>query len=227
MGKYGVMLTFPDGTPFYIDDTIPLALVYKRDFSFDASNTTAMVLEPNTGVPYLYFIRFNEQYSWGYQYPGVGNSAGKHVIDVGAYYGGTVSGRLYCFGAVAQPINSRYGVAIFDAQGRCILTHETRVLKGLNKTGASGNQGTATYLNETIAGRKAIAPGRTGIIIYSQNVGGNIITALEPHATACWQDGGNTRIAAVPTTRSRQTIAINSTTGNNYRPLYIDCSVYD
>lgn len=228
MAGYGAMLTFPDGTPFYIDGTIPLALVYKRDFSFDASNTTAMVLEPNTGLPYLYFIRFNEQYSWGYQYPGIGNSAGKHVIDVGAYYGGSVSGRLYCFGAMAQPLpSSRWGVAIWNASGECILTNETVTLKGLNRTGASGNQGTAKYLNETIVGRKAISPGRTGIIVYSQNVGGNIITVLEPHATACWQDGANTRVVAVPTTRSSQAIPVNSSTGNNYRPVYIDCNEYD
>ncbi|MBD8153312.1 hypothetical protein [Pantoea agglomerans] len=220
------MLSFPDGTPFYIDGTIPISLAYKRDFSFDASVTNPMVLEPNTGMPYLYFIRFNEPYSWGYQYPGSGSVAGRHVIDVGAYNGGVVSGRLYCFGAVPQTVPA-FGLAVWNAQGQCILTHETVTLKGLNRTGASGNQGAATYLNETIAGRKAIAPGRTGIIIYSQMVGGHIITALEPHATACWLEGGNTRVVAVPTTRSRQTIAINSSTGNNYRPIYIDCNDYD
>ncbi|PVY82777.1 hypothetical protein C7427_109177 [Pantoea ananatis] len=220
------MLSFPDGTPFYIDGTIPLALVYKRDFSFDASSTTGMLLEPNTGVPYLYFIRFNEPYSWGYQHPGADSAAGKHVIDVGAYSGGTVSGRLYCFGAVPQKFPA-FGIAIWNANKECILTHETVTLKGLNKTGASGNAGTAVYLNETLPGTKAIAPGRTGIIIYSQSVGGRPVTALEPHATACWLEGGNTRVASVPTTRSRQIINMQSTTGNNYRPLYIDCTLYD
>lgn len=223
---WGAMLTFPDGTPFYIHDTIPLALVYKRDFSYGASGITSIALESNTGLPYLYFIRFNEAQSWGYQYPGSGGNAGRHMIDVGAYSGGVVSGRLYCFGAVEQPL-PKWGMVIWDAQGKCILTNETRVLKGIEKTGASGPAGTAKYLNETIAGTKAIAPGRTGVIIYSSKVGGNPIIVAEPHATACWQEGGNTRVVSVPIPRSSQLIPVNSTRGNNYRPIYIDCTVYD
>ncbi|RQM37648.1 hypothetical protein EB241_14060 [Erwinia psidii] len=78
-----------------------------------------------------------------------------------------MSGTIYVFGAVVQTVPA-WGIQINDSTGKCILTNETRVLRGINIVSPTGNAGTADYLNETVAGKKAIIPAQCGAVVYSQ-----------------------------------------------------------
>lgn len=220
------MLTREDGTPFYIQDTIPFALVRRQTFSVDATvnsgNGQRISLDSSNGIPYLYFVRFDQPDGWGYQQA----LSGTHGLVVGAFSSGTVSGTIYVFGAVVQPVPA-WGIAIYDGAGRCILTNETRVLLGINVVNPTGNAGTADYLNETISGKKAIIPARCGAVVYSQFIGGNIVTQIITRSTGCYWNGINTIIKSNQMGRSSASIAVSSTKGSGYAPPYIECSLYD
>jgi len=221
--SWGAMLRYPDGTPFYISGTIPMALVYKRDFSYSTSDYGhGQDLEDNNDAPYIYFVRFNEEYSTAYHSP----NSGKRQIIFWNNRQDNVTGTIYCFGAVPQT-PPKYGVAIWNEKNECILTNETKTLKGINVTGASGPAGTALYLNEKIPGRKAIIPGRTGTITYGGIIGGRPVLALEQYATNCYYDGVNTIVRSTPYNGGSQMVPITQNFSLNYRPAYIDCSIYD
>lgn len=220
------MLTREDGTPFYVQDTIPFALIRRQTFSVDAKvnsgNGQRISLDSTGEVPYLYFVRFDQPDGWGYQQI----VTGTHGLVVGASRSGTVSGTIYVFGAVAQPVPV-WGIAIYDENGRCILTNETKVLRGINIVIPTGRAGTAGYLNETIAGKKAIIPARCGAVVYSQTVGGNIFTQIIIHSTGCYWNGDNTVVRSNEMGRGSSIIPVNSTKGSGYAPPYIDCTIYD
>ncbi len=220
------MLTREDGTPFYIQDTIPIALVRKQTFSVDATvnsgNGQRITLDASTGTPYLYFVRFDQSDGWAYQQA----ASGTHGLVVGAFSSGTVSGTIYVFGAVVQTVPA-WGIQINDSTGKCILTNETRVLRGINIVNPTGNAGTADYLNETVTGKKAIIPARCGAVVYSQTIGGNVVTQIIMRSTGCYFDGTNTIIKSNQMGRSSASIAVSSTKGSGYAPPYIDCNLYD
>ncbi|QXG07658.1 hypothetical protein [Erwinia phage Snitter] len=224
--SFGAMMLREDGTPFFIQDTVPMCLVRRQDFNVNATensgNGTSITLDAIGSVPYLYFVRFNQSDGWGYQ----SASGNQHRLIVGAFSSGNVSGRIYVFGAQFQPTPAM-GIAIYDSQGRCILTNETVVLKGINIVNPTGNAGTADYLNETIGGRIAIIPARCGAVVYSQFIGGNIITQIIQRSTGCWFNGTNTIVRSNQMGRSSASIGVSSTKGSGYAPPYINCNLYD
>lgn len=224
--SFGAMLRRQDGTPFYIDGTMPISLVRKQNFSVDATvnsgNGQRIPLDTSSGTPYLYFVRLEQPDGWAYQQV----VSGRHGIVVGAFSSGAVSGVIYVFGAVVQPVPT-WGIQINDSLGRCVLTNETRVLMGINIVNPTGNAGTADYLNETVSGKKAIIPARCGAVVYSQVMGGNIVTQIIMRSTGCYWDGSNTTIRSNQMGRSSAYINVSSTKGSGYAPPYIDCNLYD
>lgn len=225
--SFGAFLTREDGTPFYIQDTTPLALVRRQTFSIDATVNSGsgqrISLDAVGALPYLYFIRFDQTDGWGYQT----TSDGVHGIVVGAFSSGVVSGTIYVFGAVAQPIPA-WGIAIYDSTGKCILTNETRVLAGVDIVNPTGSPGTAGYLNENYNGKFAIVPGRCGAIIYSTTgAAGSPVTQVITQATGCYWNGSVTSIKANPMGRSSASIPVSQSKGSGYAPAYIDCTKYE
>lgn len=224
--SFGALLTFEDGTPFYIQDTTPMALIRRQTFSADATtnsgNGFGISLDAIGGLPYLYFVRFDQADGWAYQQ----SSGGVHRLVVGAFSSGTVSGTIYVFGAVAQPVPA-WGVAIYDTNGKCILTNETRVLGGVGVVNPTGPAGTAEYLNETLPGKLAIVPARCGAVVYRQVIGGNIITQIITRSTGCYWNGTNTVIRSNQMGRSSASIPVNSSKGSGYAPPYIDCTTFE
>ncbi|WP_241616897.1 hypothetical protein [Rosenbergiella epipactidis] len=225
--SYGARLLFPNGNPFYIQDTLPISLIYKRDVTFNNSTTT-FNLDADGEAPYIYFIRMDNQQAYAYQ--DINSSSGQRYIVSGLPTNTSYSfnARIYCFGLAFQT-PPKWGVAFWDAKGRCILTNETVTLKGLTKIGASGTAGKVDYLNESVQGKVAIIPGRTGQVTYrtgGASGGGGI--AGESYATGCFYDSSSN------TTKIKSTLAsvpsggtLVTSNGTNYMPAYIDCSLYD
>jgi len=222
---YGGQLVREDGTAFYIDGSQPFTLIRIQSFSANATdnsgNGTGIQLDAVSGLPFLYFIRFDQADGWGYKE----TTNGFHFIVVGAFSSGTVSGQIYVFGFQIQPVPA-YGIAIFNEQGQCMITNETQVLRGVNVVTPTGPPATSQYLNETVPGRMAIIPGRTGAEIYSQIIGGRPVTQIVTYSTGCYFDGTNTLIRVRPMGRSSPAISLNTSNGNGYAPAYIDVSPY-
>lgn len=221
------MLRRADGTPFYIDGTMPMALIRVQRFELSATANSgtgqSITLDSSTGNPHLYFIRFEQVDGWGYQCVYSGN----HTMIVGASRSGTVSGYIYVFGMQVQTPPT-WGIAIYNAAGECVLTNETRVLKGLDTATPTGSPGTAVYLNEVVSGKKAIIPGKCGMMVYrGGGAGGPPGIAAEPYNTGCYWDGSNTMIASRRAVRDSQIIPLVQNQGSGYAPKYIDCTLYD
>lgn len=224
---YGAILTYPDGTPFYIDGTIPLSLISVQDKSFSNSQTS-FDLGTKSSELYIYFVRMDAEDATAYIQ--VNSSTGTRFLSAKRPTSNTYSfsARIYCFG-IQYPTPPSWGVAIYDSSGRCVLTNETNTLKGLGRTPASGTAGQASYLNESVSGMVAVTPGITGQETYRIATGpASWITAGVIYATTCYYNAsaGSTKIRSLTTIPYPGGNFVNGG-GNNFRPYYIDCSLYD
>lgn len=224
--SFGAMMLREDGTPFFIDGSLPFSLVRRQAFSVDANANSgsgvSIQLDSTGGQPFIYFVRFDQADGWGYM---VQNN-GFYYLYAGAFSSGVCSGTIYGF-SLAFPSVPAWGIAILNESGQVVLTNETKVLRGVNVITPTGNASQVMYLNEVVAGRKAIVVGRTGAEIYQQVVGGNPITQIITYSTGCYWDGTNTYIRSRPMGRSSASIPLNSSKGNGYAPAYIDTTPYD
>lgn len=226
--SYGALLTYEDGTPFYLDGTRPMALVRKQRFNVSATDNSGsgvgIALDTVGVYPFLYFVIFDQPDGWGY----MTMSDGVQRMVVGAFSSGTVSGTIYCFGVTTQVLPAGgWGVAVWDANGTLILTNETNTLKGVGIVVPSGPADTTAYLNQTVGGKVAIIPGRCGADVYQQMVGGNPITQIITYSTGAYFDGSNTLVRSRPMGRSSASIPLNSSKGNGYAPAFINCAYFD
>lgn len=224
---YGAILTYPDGTPFYIDGTMPLSLISIQDKIF-SNNETFLDLRTKSNELYVYFVRMEAEDATAYIQvnPDTGNRTITAKRPTNSTY--SFSARIYCFG-IQYPTPPAWGVAIYNANGKCVLTNETNTLKGLGRTSASGSAGQASFLNESIAGRVAVTPGITGQETYRIATGpASWITAGVIYATTCYynESTGKTIIRSLTTIPYPGGNLVNGG-GNNFRPYYIDCSLYD
>jgi len=224
--SFGAMMLREDGTPFYIDGTLPFSLTRRQDFSVDATvnsgNGASIQLDSTGGQPFIYFVRFFQRDSWGYMQ----QSNGLNYLVAGAFTSGICSGTIYGFSMQYQNVPA-WGIAIYDESGRCVITNETKTLRGVGIVNPTGNPSTSGYLNETIGGSKAIVVGRTGADVYQQIIGGRPITQIITRSTGCFLDGSVTRIRSNEMGRSSASILLNSSQGNGYAPAFIDTALYD
>lgn len=223
MADYGAMLTYPDGSPFYIRGTLPLAFLRKRTVNIANPSSGAQYaidLDSNAGRPYTYFFNTDTDVSWAKMTA----VSGRYQITCGS----NVSNRsfnitIYTFGFEAPSLPPN-GIAIWDENRNLVITHETRVLQGLNRAGNNGTEQAGINVNTTLSGKKAIAPAICGFL------NGRIeVVPPQPWGMAasfgCYYNGSTTRIYGAPEGQLPGTII--STSNTREAPLYIDCSLYD
>lgn len=159
--SYGAMLTDQNGVPFYIDGTMPLTLLEKRTVSTISSGFSSVDLYRNDGTIRFTFILSNGPWSdatccewlqlesgiWRMYY----NGSSQRTVEV------------YIFGYKFQPIPA-WGIQINDAQGRCILTNETKVLRDVQGFGNPADNNNSGYtINQSLTGKWAVLPQSTGL----------------------------------------------------------------
>lgn len=194
---YGALLSDANGVPFYIADTMPLSLLEKKVLSVPAASGNGSIqdLFANDGV-----IRFVFVNSTGAQ--GTNEICEALMLNQTTNRwqlwcrGSARTVNVYIFGYQFQPIPS-WGIQINDAQGRCILTNETKVLRDVQNIGDSTNANNSGYLiNTTLSGQWAIAPVYTGYFAGVNNSSGQPIPIIAQYCSAARYNGSTTQIAS-------------------------------
>ncbi|MBD9551543.1 hypothetical protein IB221_04590 [Pantoea sp. PNT01] len=194
--SYGAMLTDSAGVPFYIGETMPLTLLEKRGLSVPAASGSGAVINlfNNDGVIRFVFVNSN-----GAQ----GNA--QSTCEALELSGGVWSLRcagaartvnVYIFGYQFQPIPA-WGIQINDAQGRCILTNETKVLRDVQKLGdEASDAGSGLNANFNISGEWAVAPAYTGNYTGTVSQGGQVYPVVAQYASSARFNGSTTQITS-------------------------------
>ena len=191
MANYGAFLTEQQGNPYYILDTMPLCLVDKKSFTISGGRGVS-VIHPNDSTFRLVFCRTNVAGS-SFQYYLDTVTTGSYVIDSrGSSSGFTLD--VYIFGYQYQT-PPKYGIAIWDAAGRCVITNETKVLRGVEVVGNQADPNASGYnAAGTLAGDWAIAPDIMGNFTGVINQGGQVYPIQAVAYTSAYKSGNNTVI---------------------------------
>lgn len=194
--SYGAMLTDSAGVPFYIGDTMPLTLLEKRVLSVGSASGSGAVINlfNNDGTIRFVFVNSN-----GAQ----GNA--QSTCEALELSGGVWSLRcagaartvnVYIFGYQFQPVPA-WGIQINDAQGRCILTNETKVLRDVQKLGNEGSDTDSGFqANFTLNGEWAVAPAYTGSYVGTVSQGGQVYPVVAQYASSARFNGSTTQITS-------------------------------
>ncbi|WIL43124.1 hypothetical protein QPJ96_06110 [Pantoea agglomerans] len=194
--SYGAMLTDSAGIPFYIGDTMPLTLLEKRVLSVGSASGSGAVINlfNNDGTIRFVFVNSN-----GAQ----GNA--QSTCEALELSGGVWSLRcagaartvnVFIFGYQFQPVPA-WGIQINDAQGRCILTNETKVLRDVQKLGNEGSDADSGFqANFTLNGEWAVAPAYTGSYVGTVSQGGQVYPVVAQYASSARFNGSTTQITS-------------------------------
>lgn len=189
---YGAMLTDSQGVPFYVGGTRPLTLLSKTTYSIPGSSSTnSWNLYQNDGAVRFTFIQSN------------GSDATKAEwlqLDAGIWKlyatGGTRNVTVYIFGYKTQPV-PKWGVAIYNESGECILTNESKVLKDVREFGNPASDSQSGYnIDVSLSGSWAVAPTYTGIFAGVDNSTGQPRPIVIVFYAAAVVSGGNTKITS-------------------------------
>lgn len=131
----------------------------------------------------------------------------------------------YIFAIFPQTLPS-WGMAVWDAQGKLILTNETKVLSDLTTVGTPGYQSGGLNIDVTLQGSWAVVPttlGNSQIQIGTLPTGQPVISNAAA-GTSCRYNGVQTRINAQSTLGSGNVL---STTNNGNVITAINTAAYD
>lgn len=189
--SYGALLTDANGVPFYIEDTMPLSLIEKRNIT---ASTGLIDLFTSDGSVRYVFVYSNA--------PQGGGLVTCEALEVSGNVwrlrvaGPTRTLSIFIFGYQFQPIPT-WGIQINDAQGRCILTNETKVLRDVQSIGDSSNPNNSGYvMNQTLNGEWAIAPVYTGYFTGVINQSNMPRPVVAQFASSARFNGSTTQIAS-------------------------------
>lgn len=189
---FGAIITDAAGVPFYIDGTMPLTLIEKRVLTVGVGETNT-VLFADDGVLRFVFTNSNAPQGTNETCEALLVSGGNWILrSVGAAR--TIN--VYIFGYQYQPIPA-WGVQINDAQGRCILTNESKVLRDVQAYGnPADNLSSGMQINTTIAGTWAIAPMNTGYYTAVTNAGGQPQSIVRAYYASARYNGSTTQLTS-------------------------------
>ncbi|WP_130834350.1 hypothetical protein [[Erwinia] mediterraneensis] len=185
--KFGALLTDTQGNPFYVDGTLPLSLASKTTYPIGDRTVHA-----NDGA--LRFVFCNSttaNVNFYYYYDSASNT---YKINASGTPGSTFTVYIFSYQYQTPP---PWGVAIWDEQGRCIITHETKVLRGVVRVGTPGAESAGYNINTTLAGNYAVAPEMLGYITGVVYQGNMPYPFLAPFFTSAYYNGSSTVIKAV------------------------------
>ncbi|CAH0198100.1 hypothetical protein SRABI13_01656 [Erwinia aphidicola] len=191
MANYGAFLTDQQGNPYYILDTLPLCLIEKKSFNITGGRVIS-VIHPNDSTFRLVFCRTNVAgSSFSYYLDTV--TTGSYVVDSrGAASGFTLD--VYVFGYQYQT-PPKYGIAIWDSAGRCVITNETKVLRGIEVVGNQADPNASGYnAAATLVGEWAVAPDVMGSFNGVINQGAQVYPIQAIAYTSAYKSGSSTVI---------------------------------
>ena len=230
MAEYGAFIDV-NGNPFITPMSTPFALYSKGTIASGNTNNTQYAeryVDIPQGVPVIAFCKTTDTNN-GTALSAFTFRSGPNVGKV--YFQGVNPNNqafvltYYIFAIFPQPL-PRWGIAIWDSQGKVILTNETKVLSDLNTVGTPGFSGGGLNIDVTLQGSWAVVPTVLG---NSQIQTGTLPTGqpVIDNATAgssCRYNGSRTRITAQSTRASGNVL---STTNNGNVITAINTAAYD
>lgn len=193
MADYGAILTDQNGNLWSTPQTTPMSLVQKTSVNVNA-RSYGTVLPVNNNSPFMvcahsdtfgvcFYIRFV-------------NGSFTFVAEMAEAVQGNIGNiTIYSFGyVIPQPVPA-WGIAIWNEQGQCILTNETKLIPppvGYGTVGDPNNTG--LRVDVTIPGKWAVIPKLTGNIVGVINSGGVIRPFSSDYMATAQYNGSTTRI---------------------------------
>lgn len=193
---YGALLTDAAGVPFYIGDTMPLTLIEKRVITIPGASGSGVVINLFNNDGAVRFVFVNSNGAQGIRQ----NTCEALELSAGVWSlrcaGATRTANVYIFGYQFQPVPA-WGIQINDAQGRCILTNETKVLRDVQKLGNEGSDADSGFqANFTLNGEWAVAPAYTGSYVGTVSQGGQVYPVVAQYASSARFNGSTTQITS-------------------------------
>lgn len=195
MADWGALLVTETGAPFITPQSIPLALLSKKTVSIASGSgaVTTITQSFTAGRPVIPFVCTTVDCVSRYSVSGT-------TCTVTIMYPQAANGvaRIYFFSIFAQSLPD-WGIAIWDEDGVCILTNETRVLTDIEAIGTSGSDAQGGYnIRATKAGKWGILPSRCGMVTGIINSGGTRPFVSEFFFSCAWV-GSSTQISIAST----------------------------
>lgn len=230
MAEYGAFIDV-NGNPFITPLSTPFALYSKGTISSGNKNNTQYAeryVNIPQGVPVIAFCKTT-------------NTSNGTALSAFTFRSGANVGKIYFQGvnpnnqsfvltyyifAIFPQTLPRWGMAIWDAQGKLILTNETKVLSDLTTVGTPGFSGGGLNIDVTLNGSWAVVPtilGNSQIQVGTIPTGQPIISNATA-GSSCRFDGSRTRINAQSTMGSGNVL---STTNNGNVITAINTAAYD
>lgn len=191
---FGALITLENGNPFITPETTPMALYQKVSVWSTQSGldhqASASVTVPG-GTSFAAFGRTSVRSVISASRSGNTITVSGINRNIGAFLL-----EVYIF-AVFPQTKPQWGMAIWDAAGKLILTNETRVLSDLTMVGTPGQTTGGTAIDTTLPGKWAVAPMVIGAIVMQTGTapGGQPVIQTFGISTGCFGSGGNTRFA--------------------------------
>ena len=199
--SWGALLTTETGNAFITPESTPIALHSKMTVSSTSSGGTAMASGsmpiPDIKQPVVPVVYSTQ--------PTTGQVALNAAVAVGgvlAFSGTNIfntpfSVTCFLFTWFQQPIpNPAWGMAIWDASGKLVLTHQTKVLTDLVSLGQQGvDSNSGVNITTTLNGMYGIVTACTGQRVWRTNVGGFISS---PVYAGAMYNGSSTTIQSAP-----------------------------
>jgi hypothetical protein len=190
MADWGALLATDNGAPFITPQSIPLALIGKQSVALKTGSgeiTTISQAIP-AGRPVIPFVCSTINCVLSYAVSGNTCTVSASKPE-GA---GTV--HVDFFTILAQPLPA-WGIAIWDEQGTCILTNETRVLTDIEAIGTNGSDTAGGYnINVTRSGKVGIVPSMCGLVTGVITSGGTR-PFMSQYFFSAVVSGGSTKIS--------------------------------
>lgn len=188
---WGALLTDQYGNPWVTPETTPMSLVNK--IVINANTPGVYILPVNASSPFVvachstvdgaifWISKANDTYGLNYSKAASSDSVGTVTI--------------YIFGIVIPQSLPKFGIAIWNAAGQCILTNETKVMPAPQSFGTIGNANdTGYFINKTVSGKFAVIPKIMGQINGTVNAGGQIRPVSSAIDTGAYYNGSSTRL---------------------------------
>ncbi|HAM4114097.1 hypothetical protein [Escherichia coli] len=195
MAEFGAMILMDNWNPFVTPQSTPFCLYGKYTFNSSANGSSQQVAQNialNADYPVMVFIKTTNT---AQPTPVMSYRNGGNVYVAGVNpYNQSFTLTAYVF-AIFPQILPKWGLAIWDASGKLVLTNESRVLSDLQTVGTPGANG-GINIDQTLSGSWAVAPAQLGqTIIVNNSTRPPTIYTINAYSS-CRFDGANTRINA-------------------------------
>ena len=196
MAQYGGLLTTTSGEVWVTANSSPIALQARKTAALQGTsgfNTKVTHTFPS-GQPIVAFVHCTVEVE-------ITQMVSGNTITIDFLRPNATGTAYVYFFTIFPQTKPDYGMAVWDASGTLILTHETRTLGDVVTIGTAGVDANSGYnINTTLAGKWACMPVMLGLITGVISAGGQPQPYAAIYKSMAKLEGSNTRIFARPQT---------------------------